>query len=103
MSAMHTTLVHVQVKPEHIDGFIAACRRNHEASIREPGNRRFDILQLVADPTRFVLYEAYDNAASAAAHKQTGHYHAWREAVNDWMALPREGVQYRGLFPTGSD
>ena len=37
---MHVTLVQVHVKPEHISEFIEATRRNHEASILEPGNRR---------------------------------------------------------------
>lgn len=96
---MHVTLVYVEVKPEHIDAFIAATRRNHEASIAEAGNLRFDVLQQAGDPGRFVLYEAYVDAAAAAAHKQTAHYAAWRDAVADWMALPRQGVVYRGLAP----
>jgi autoinducer 2-degrading protein len=96
---MHVTLVHVAVKPEHIDDFIAATRRNHEASVQEPGNRRFDVLQLSDDPCRFVLYEAYASAADAQDHKQTAHYHAWRDAVADWMAAPRRGVSCKGLFP----
>ena len=96
---MHVTLVHVAVKPEHIDDFIAASRRNHEASVQEPGNRRFDVLQLSDDPCRFVLYEAYASAEDAAAHKQTAHYAAWRDAVADWMAEPRRGVAYTGLYP----
>jgi (4S)-4-hydroxy-5-phosphonooxypentane-2,3-dione isomerase len=53
---MHVTLVQVNVKPEHVDDFIAATKRNHEASVREPGNRRFDVLQASDDPTRFILY-----------------------------------------------
>jgi autoinducer 2-degrading protein len=97
---MHVTLVHVAVKPAHIDDFIAATRRNHEASLQEPGNRRFDVLQLSDDPGRFVLYEAYASAADAQAHKQTAHYQAWRDAVADWMAEPRRGVSCNGLFPT---
>lgn len=96
---MHVTLVHVTVKPENIDAFIDATRRNHEASMREPGNRRFDVLQSSDDPARFVLYEAYASAADAQAHKQTAHYLAWREAVADWMAEPRRGVGYTGLYP----
>lgn len=96
---MHVTLVHVTVMPAHIDAFIAATRTNHEASVREPGNRRFDILQSPEDPARFVLYEAYASAADAAAHKQTAHYLAWRDAVADWMAEPRRGVGYTGLYP----
>jgi autoinducer 2-degrading protein len=98
---MHVTIVHVHVKPEHVEAFIAATRLNHEASVQEPGNRRFDVLQLAADPTRFVLYEAYATEADAAAHKQTAHYARWRDTVAEWMAEPRQGVGYRGLHPQG--
>ena len=96
---MHVTLVHVAVKAGHVEDFIAATRRNHETSVQEPGNRRFDVLQSPDDPARFVLYEAYTDAAAAQAHKQTAHYLAWRDAVADWMAEPRRGVSWNGLFP----
>jgi autoinducer 2-degrading protein len=96
---MHVTLVNVQVKSAHIDAFIAATRLNHEASIKESGNRRFDVLQSPEDPGHFILYEAYASAGDAAAHKQTAHYLAWRDRVADWMAEPRQGVRYEGLFP----
>jgi len=98
---MHVTLVHVQVKPDHVTDFIAATRRNQEASVRELGNRRFDVLQSADDPAHFVLYEAYASATDAATHKQTPHYLAWRETVAGWMAAPRQGVSFRGLFPAG--
>lgn len=96
---MHVTLVHVHVKPGHVDDFLRASQANHEASVREPGNRRFDVLQSSDDPARFVLYEAYATAEDAAAHKQTAHYLAWRETVADWMAEPRQGIPYHGLLP----
>ena len=96
---MHVTLVHVHVMPDHIDDFIRASGDNHAASIQEPGNLRFDILQSPDDPTRFVLYEAYRSAEDAAAHKATAHYLTWRETVADWMAEPRQGVPFNGLFP----
>jgi len=96
---MHVTLVHVYVKAEHIDDFIEATRLNHEASIKEDGNRRFDILQSPDDPTYFILYEAYRSKQDAAAHKETGHYLTWRETVADWMAKPRQGQPFNGLFP----
>ncbi len=94
---MHVTLVHVHVKAEHVDDFITASLANSAASSKEPGNRRFDVLQSTDDPTRFVLYEAYASPEDAAAHKQTEHYMSWRETVADWMAEPRQGVQYKGL------
>ncbi len=96
---MQVTIVHVSVKPDHIDDFIEACRQNHEASVMEAGNRRFDVLQSADDLARFVLYEAYESVAEAANHKETGHYKKWRESVADWMAQPRQGVPYNGLFP----
>ena len=96
---MHVTLVHVRVKPESLDAFIAATRANHLAAVDEPGNRRFDVLQSPEDPTRFILYEAYASAADAAAHKETAHYLAWRDAVAPMMAEPRRGEAMRGLLP----
>ncbi|MGZ5050797.1 MAG: antibiotic biosynthesis monooxygenase [Methylobacter sp.] len=98
---MHVTLVHVHVDPAHIDDFIAATKLNHEASIQEPGNRRFDILQSPDNSSQFILYEAYVSAEAAAAHKETAHYLAWRDTVAPWMAEPRLGVRYNGLFPQG--
>lgn len=98
---MHVTLVHIHLKPEHIEEFILATRLNHEASILEPGNRRFDVLQAPDDPGRFILYEAYVDAEAAAAHKEMAHYLAWRDKVAAWMAEPRQGIRYDGLFPRG--
>jgi (4S)-4-hydroxy-5-phosphonooxypentane-2,3-dione isomerase len=96
---MHVTLVHVHVKPEHVESFIDATRANHQGSIREPGCLRFDVIRSVEDPTRFVLYEWYVSERAAVAHKETAHYLAWRERVTDWLAEPRVGVRYEGLFP----
>jgi autoinducer 2-degrading protein len=97
--AMHVTLVHVHVKPEHVEDFIAATHRNHKHSVQEPGNLRFDILQSPDDPNHFILYEAYATEAGAMAHKATDHYLTWRNKVADWMATSRVGVHYHGLYP----
>ncbi|MDT8404302.1 antibiotic biosynthesis monooxygenase [Sulfuriflexus sp.] len=96
---MHVTLVYIHVEKAHIDDFITATEKNHQASIEEPGNRRFDVLQSADDPARFVLYEAYSTAEDAAAHKQTAHYLEWRDRVAGWMATPRLGELYKGLLP----
>ena len=98
---MHTTLVHMRVKPEYLVPFIEACLLNHEASIREPGNMRFDFLQDPDDLTRFIFYEAYRTADDAAAHKNTPHYATWRDTVADMMAEPRRGERLEGLLPRG--
>jgi len=96
---MFVTLVHCHVKPEAVDAFIDACVTNHEGSVREPGNVRFDLIQLAEDPTRFVLYEWYVDEASAMAHRETEHYLAWRETTADMFEEPRKGVRYIGIAP----
>ncbi|MGH8604780.1 MAG: antibiotic biosynthesis monooxygenase, partial [Gammaproteobacteria bacterium] len=53
---MHATLVQLHIKIEHLADFLNALKANHEASVQEPGNLRFDVLQSRADPTRFLLY-----------------------------------------------
>lgn len=95
---MQVTLVHVHVKKEHLSAFIEATKDNHLHSIKEPGNRRFDVIQSVEDPCQFVLVEAYETAEAAAEHKKTAHYAKWRDTVADWMAKPRKGVPYNGLL-----
>jgi (4S)-4-hydroxy-5-phosphonooxypentane-2,3-dione isomerase len=93
------TIVHVYVKPESIQQFIQATGDNHQESIKEPGNLRFDILQDAIDPGKFVLYEVYTNEQAVAAHKETAHYQTWRDTVAPWMVKPREGVKHQLLFP----
>ncbi len=96
---MHVTHVHVQVRAEQVEAFVAATRANHAGSRREPGNLRFDVLQSEEEPTRFVLVEVFRDPEAAAAHKASAHYQAWRDAVAGWMAAPREGRRYRVLAP----
>jgi autoinducer 2-degrading protein len=99
---MQVTVVSVRVRPEHVQDFIEATRHNHEASVCEAGNRRFDVLQLESDPTCFILYEAWASESAARAHKTTAHYARWRAEVEPWMAEPRSGTRYRGLLPDGN-
>jgi autoinducer 2-degrading protein len=98
---MVVACVHVRVKSEYVDDFIAASKENHLGSVREEGNLRFDICQSRQDPTVFLLYEAYSSQEAAAAHKETVHYRKWRDSVTDWMAEPRSADQYSLLFPEG--
>lgn len=96
---MIVTTVLVQVKPEHIQDFIQATTRNHEGSVQEPGNLRFDVLQNADNPTKFLLYEVYESQDAAAAHKKTEHYLIWRDQVAGWMAEPRQGIPYQVICP----
>lgn len=96
---MAVRLVHIRVKPEHVDAFIEVTRRNHAGYVQEPGNIRFDVLRSAGDPTRFLLYEWYATDEAALAHRETAHFAAWAEAVADWFAEPRYADVYEPLLP----
>ena len=91
--------VHVRVKPGSEEAFRRATRENAEASLREPGVARFDVVQDSEEPARFVLVEAYRDARAPAAHKETAHYQRWRDAVADMMAEPRSSRRFVNVFP----
>jgi quinol monooxygenase YgiN len=94
-------VVHVQVhvKTECVDAFRAASIANALESVKEPGIARFDVMQDTADPTRFVLVEAYRTPEAPAAHKESAHYVLWRDTVADMMAEPRSSVKFVNCFP----
>ena len=94
--------VHVRVKPESVTSFVAATIENARLSRLEPGIARFDVVQQADDPTRFVLIEAYRTPEAPAAHKNTAHYQAWRDAVEPWMAEARRSTRYGNVSPDDS-
>jgi (4S)-4-hydroxy-5-phosphonooxypentane-2,3-dione isomerase len=98
---MYIVHVHVHVKFDQIETFIASTKENAGKSVaNEQGVARFDIIQQADDPTRFVLLEGYRTPEDAARHKETEHYNRWREVVEPMMAEPRTRVVYKNIFPS---
>ena len=91
--------VHVHVKPEFVDAFRQTTLENARNSLQEPGIARFDVIQQLDDPTRFVLVEIYRTTEDPARHKETAHYQKWRDTVAEMMAEPRHSVKYANVFP----
>jgi quinol monooxygenase YgiN len=94
--------VHVHVKPDAVDAFVAASLENARHSVEEPGVYRFDVVQQDDDPTRFVLIEIYRTPDDPARHKATAHYAAWRDAVEPMMAEPRRSTKYRFVYDSAA-
>jgi quinol monooxygenase YgiN len=91
--------VDVHVKAECVAAFKAATLENARNSVQEPGVARFDVVQHNDDPTQFVLVEVYRTPDDPAKHKETAHYQAWRDAVEEMMAEPRSSAKYANVFP----
>ena len=91
--------VFVHVQSGSVEAFKEATIENARNSLQEPGVARFDVVQQLDDPTRFVLVEAYRTPGDPAEHKKTAHYQKWRDAVADMMAEPRKSLKYAHVYP----
>jgi len=91
--------VYVHVKPGSLEAFKEVTLANARHSVNEPGIARFDVIQQLDDPTRFLLVEVYRTPDDPARHKETAHYQTWRDTVADMMAEPRSSVKYANVFP----
>lgn len=96
---MFVVHVHVHVKRDKIDDFIAASRENASNSVKEPGVIRFDIVQQEENPDFFILEEIYKTQADSGSHKDTPHYKKWKNTVEDMMAEPRRSIRFKNIFP----
>lgn len=94
-------IVHVQVhvKAEFVEAFRQATVENARNSVQEPGIARFDVVQQLDDPTRFVLVEVYRTPDDPARHKEREHYKKWAQVVAPMMAEPRSSLKYAEVFP----
>ncbi len=97
---MFILIVHIHVKPEHVEAFRQATMENARNSIQEEGIARFDLLEQTDDPTRFVLYEAYRDPGAPAKHRETAHYNAWVQKVADMFVEPRTRTTFHSVFPS---
>jgi len=96
---MYIVQVCIRVKEDQIEEFIKATKENAANSSKEEGIARFDFLQDINDPTRFILMEVYRTDQDPAKHKDTTHYKVWRNRVESMMVEPRQSVRFINLYP----
>jgi quinol monooxygenase YgiN len=100
---MHIVHVHIHVKLDLVEAFKQVTLENARKSLQEPGVARFDIIQQMDDPSRFVLVEVYRTAEDPAKHKETVHYNRWREQAEPMMVEPRTRMIFTNAFPSDAD
>jgi len=86
---MYIVVVHSHIQEEHVEKFRELTIQNAEASRREEGCARFDVLQQTDDPTRFTFIEMFKSKEDGARHLETGHFKKWFEEAVPLMAEPR--------------
>ena len=94
---MFVTLVHCHLKPEHLDAFLAATRANHEGSIREPGNLRFDVVQHTMRANHYTVIEGWRNQQAFDAHVAAAHTRQYRDTLQPMTGSPLDERVYKGI------
>lgn len=81
---VYVVLGTITVRPEHLETFLLHVREHAEASAREPGCVRYDVLQDTSDPLTVCLYEVFRSEADLEIHRQQPHYQRWMALSRDW-------------------
>ena len=96
---MYIVQVYVKVKKNDLNPFISATHENAVNSLHEDGIVRFDVLQDIERPQKFLLTEVYKDEEAPSKHKNTPHHKKWKETVAGMMAEPRRSVKYQNIYP----
>ena len=87
---MHVVTVLFETKPEFADQFKTAVMAQAENSIaREERCKRFDVCRDPDNPSRFFLYEFYEDKAAFELHLKTEHYLNFDAKTADWVSLKK--------------
>jgi autoinducer 2-degrading protein len=78
--------VEYDIVPGQVDNFLAALKENGAASVKEPGCREFDIAVSQKDPNHVLIFEVYNDAAAAQAHRETDHFKKYAATTKDMVA-----------------
>ena len=78
--------VDLDIVPAERANYLAAITENGAAAAKEPGCRRFDIVNLASDPNHFFLYEVYDNEAAFKEHRASDHFKKYAEVTAKMVA-----------------
>lgn len=73
---MITVIAHYRSNPEATDDVRRLLAQHARVSEAEPGCRAFRAHQDVDDPSRFALYEVYDDVDAFESHRRSTHFRA---------------------------
>jgi (4S)-4-hydroxy-5-phosphonooxypentane-2,3-dione isomerase len=85
-SGLLINVVNFDIVPAQFDTFIALAEVNGAATPQDPGAHEFNIVVSQTDPHHVMLFEVYDNAAAADAHRATEHVKTYAAGTKDMVA-----------------
>jgi quinol monooxygenase YgiN len=83
---MFAIYVTINVKPNCMEKFLAACIEEGKASVRdEPDCLRFEILRDKNDPNRVCFMEVFKDEQSLQTHWETPHFTEMWDTIEDMI------------------
>jgi len=89
---------YVDTMPNAAAAGAALLRRYREASLADDGNLRFDVLQEIGRPIRFVIVEAWRDQAALDAHAQTANTQQFRDKLKAIANAPYDERTNHALY-----
>ena len=100
---MLAIFVTINIQEEYVEQFKSASLGDAEGSVRDEAEcYRFDINQDEEIPTRFYLYEVYQDETAFQHHLTTPHFVAWKETVEPWFVGELDIIRMKTVFPSNS-
>jgi quinol monooxygenase YgiN len=93
---------YVDVMPNSVDAADRLLDRYREASRRDDGNLRFQVLQEISRPNRFAIIEAWKDKAALDAHVSADHTRAFRDRLRTIQNAPYD-ERVNNLLYSGQD
>ena len=88
----YVIIVEFRARPEHIEAFAGLIDRHARNSRAEDGCLAFEVCQDPEGPARFVLYEAYRDAAAHRRHLEQASYQRFRSEAPALLVPGPEGA-----------
>jgi quinol monooxygenase YgiN len=89
---------YVEVMPTAVSSGAALLKQYRGASLNEDGNLRFDVLQEIDRPNRFVVVEAWRDKAALDAHAQAASTLQFRDKLKAIADAPYDERVNNGLY-----
>lgn len=99
-NSLNITHVYASVKPGKEDTFIQATLLNAEATMTEPEAMRYDFLQNIEKPNKFLIIEVFRSDQAAKLHVRKPHNVLWRREVLSLLEMPRRIRRFKTIFPS---
>jgi quinol monooxygenase YgiN len=90
--------IYVDVMPNAVDSGAALLERYRDASRKQAGNLRFDLLHEIARPNRFAILEVWTNEAALNGHEKAASTLRARDQLKTIQSAPYDKRVGRGLY-----